>query len=128
MSEVKPIAMTKFVLGALASVLILNLILLAWLGLGGPATIGIAIGVAGLVSWWFARAVGRTLLPQERTRFLWLYGGTIAAVFIANVLLASLRSAPSVVGVFILFLYYIPYPAFAQMFLADKYVAMSLRK
>lgn len=128
MSDVQPVSMTKYVLGALGSVLVLNIVLLAWLRLGVPGIIGIAIGVPGLVAWWFARTVGRTLLPQERKRFLWLYGGTIAAAYVALVLVASMRGAPTITGLFILFLYYLPYPAFAQMLLADKYVARSLKK
>lgn len=129
MDDSKPVSVTKFVVGTLAVVLVLNLVLWGLLGLGGvPVTLGVSIGVAGLAAWWFAKSVGRVPTRQERSRFLWLYSGILALPFIAIVLMASLRGSLSITGLLILFLHYIPYPAFAQMFFSDKYITMSLRK
>ena len=122
--EMKPVSVKKFVLGALVAVLVLNLILRLFIKLEGvPLTIGIAIGVAVLLAIWFSKSIGRAPTPQERSRFLWSYGGILALLFLVLVLLASLKNTPSIAGLFILLLHYLPYPAFAQMFFSDKYFA-----
>jgi peptidoglycan biosynthesis protein MviN/MurJ (putative lipid II flippase) len=116
--------MMKFVLGAIAAVIVLNFVFRLMVGLGGiPVTIGVSIGVAALTAWWMARSLGREPTPQERSRFLWWYGGILALLFLVLVLWvsASLRKAPSIGGIIILLLHYIPYPAFAQMFLSEKH-------
>jgi hypothetical protein len=122
MEDAKPVSVIKFAFGALAAVLALNLLLRVFLKLEGvPVTLGISISVAGLAAWWFAKSVGRAPTQQERSRFLWLYGGSLALLFLAVVLLASLKRSPNAAGLFIFFLHYLPYPAFAQMFFSEKY-------
>ena len=118
----KPVSVMKFVLGALAAVILLNIIFRVALKFEGvPVTIAIAAGVAGLVAAWFAKSTSRSPTHQERSRFLWLYGGILALLFLSLVLLASLKNTPNAAGIFILLLHYLPYPAFAQMFFSEKY-------
>lgn len=125
----KSVSVMKFALGALAAVLALNIILRIVFKLEGvPVTIGIAIGVAGLVAGWFAKSINRAPTPQERSRFLWLYGGILALLFFALVFIASLKNTPNTAGLFILFLHYLPYPAFAQMFFSEKNFAKYFNK
>jgi hypothetical protein len=129
MDEGTPVSVARFVAGALATALVLNLVLDTLFGFSGvPVTMGVAFFAAGLAAWWFARSVRRAPTRQERGRFLWSYGGIVALPFIAIAFLAVSRGAASVPGLFILFLYYIPYPAFAQMFFSEKYFAMALKK
>lgn len=106
---------------SLLAVAVLNLILrLGFRFEGVPVTIGIAAAVAFLSAGWFAKSIGRAPLPEERSRFLWLYGCGVALLFLAIVAIASLRSVPSFAGLFILFLHYLSYPAFAQMAFSEK--------
>jgi hypothetical protein len=124
MSDPRPASMTKFVLGAIAAVAVLNFVFRLLVGLGGiPVTIGVSIGVAGLTAWWMARSLERDPTAQERSRFLWWYGGILALLFLALVLLASvsLKKTPSMDALIILLLHYLPYPVFAQMFLSEKH-------
>jgi peptidoglycan biosynthesis protein MviN/MurJ (putative lipid II flippase) len=124
MSDSQPASMMKFVLGALAAVAVLNFVFRLMVGLGGiPVSIGVSIGVAGFTAWWIARSLGRDPTPQERRRFLRWYGGILALLFVVLVLLASTaaKKTPSIGGLITLLLHYLPYPAFAQMFLSEKH-------
>jgi peptidoglycan biosynthesis protein MviN/MurJ (putative lipid II flippase) len=124
MSDPRPASIAKFVLGAVAAVIVLNFVFRLMVGLGGiPVTIGVSIGVAALTAWWMARSLGREPAPQERSRFLRWYGGVLALLFLALVLWASVSvgKTPGIGALVILLLHYIPYPVFAQMFLSEKH-------
>lgn len=117
----KPVSVMKFVLGATLVVLTLNFVLRLVMKLEGvPVTVGIAASVAVLVATWFAKSTGRARTPQERSRFLWLYGGIVTLLFLALVLLASIKNTPNAAGLFIILLHYLSYPAFAQMLMSEK--------
>jgi O-antigen/teichoic acid export membrane protein len=129
MDDPQQVSVTKFVVAALAAALVLNVVLRVVLGLGGVAvTMGVSIAVAAMTAGWFAKSVRRAPTRQERSRFLWVYAGLLAVPFVAVGVMASSTSGPNVPGLFILFLQYIPYPAFAQVCLSEKYFAMWLRK
>ena len=126
---IKPVSVLKFALGALAGVLVLNFILRILFKLEGvPITIAIAAAMAALLVGWFAKSTGRSPTPQERTRLLWLYGGMLALLFVALVLLVSLKHTPNLAGLVILLIHYLPYPAFAQLFFSEKYYTKLFQK
>lgn len=126
---IKSISVLKFALGALAGVLVLNFILRVLFKFEGvPVTIAIAAAMAALLAGWFAKSAGRSPTPQERSRLLWLYGGMLALLFVALVLLVSLKHTPNLAGLVILFIHYLPYPAFAQMFFSEKYFTKFVKK
>jgi drug/metabolite transporter (DMT)-like permease len=129
MNDTKQLSVLKFALSAVAAVIALNILMRFVFKLnGGPLNVAIGAGVAGLIAYWFSQAVGRAPTPQERSRFLWLYGGILAFLFLSVTLLASLSKTPTVPGLFIVLIYYLPYPAFAAMFFSEKHFARLLPK
>jgi hypothetical protein len=129
MDDDRTVSVARFVAAAAAAALMLNLVMGALFGLPGiPVAMGVAFFSAGLAAWWFAKSVGRAPTRRERSRFLWSYAGIVALPFVAAMFLAVSRGSASIPGLVILFLYYIPYPAFAQMFFSEKYFTMALKK
>jgi len=127
---IKPVSVTKFTLVALIAVLILNFTLRIVFKLEGfPVTLGIAIGVAFLITRWFAKSANRGPTSQERSRFLWLYGGALALLFFALVMfLVFQKKSPNIGGLFILLFHYLPYPALAQVYFSEKKCTPYLKK
>ncbi|MCL2523907.1 MAG: hypothetical protein FWF20_04995 [Betaproteobacteria bacterium] len=137
MNDIRSVSVARFVAAGLAAVLIFNiLLLLAAIKLNTvdtmlntiAATMGIAIGVAMAIATWFTKSLGRIPTKRECLIFLWCYGGIIALAFTVLVILVSLESQPSAEGLFILFLHYLPYPAFAQKFFSEKHMSKILLK
>lgn len=79
MNDTSSVSVAKFVAAGLAAVLVLNILLRVVFKLPAmPVTMGIAAGVAALLSVWFAKSLGRIPTQRERSVFLWCYGGIIA--------------------------------------------------
>lgn len=111
----------KFVLGALTAVVALNLVLRIGLKFSGvPVTIGIAGTVAWLVATWFAKSAKRAPTSNELSRFIWLYGGILAALSILIIALASLQTSPKLAGILIVAIHLVPYIFFAHLFLVES--------
>lgn len=89
---IKPVSVWKYSIGALAIVIVLNILLILIFKLSGIAvTMGISAGVGFLLGGWFAKSVGRVPLPQERSHILWQYGGILAVIVIVILGIASLK-------------------------------------
>ena len=124
-----PVSVAKFVAGGVVAALVVNLVIDVLFGtVEMGVTMVVAFLVAGIPAWWFAKSVGRAPTPQERSRFLWSYAAIIALPFIGIAALAISKGAATTPGLFILFLHYLPYPAFAQLFFSERYFAMALKK
>lgn len=102
-------------------VLVLNVVLRLVLKLhGGGLTVGIAFGVAILVTMWFVKTVNRHPTPQERSRFVWTYAALVVLPSFAWLALASLSREFNVFAFLILAMHTIPYPAAAEFCLREK--------
>jgi hypothetical protein len=124
-----PVSVWKYSLSALGLVVLLNLVLRYGVKLEGMSVnVGIAAGVGALLGAWFAKSVRRVPLPKERSSLLWQYGTPIALFHIFAGYMAASINKLSLPGVFILFLSFIVYPAFAQLFLSEKRVTAFLKK
>ena len=129
MNDIKELSVLKFALGAVAAVIALNILMRLVFKLHGVSlNVAVAAGVAGLAAYWFWQDVGRSPTPQERPRFLWIYGGILGFLFFFMTLLSSLKRTPTVPGLFIVLTYYLPYPAFAAMLFSEKHFARFLSK
>ncbi|MCL2021851.1 MAG: hypothetical protein FWG81_07110 [Betaproteobacteria bacterium] len=110
MNDTFSASVTKYVVVALAAVLVLNLLLQVIFNLHGmPVTIGIAAGVAWLISFWFPKSLGRVPTKKECSLFLWYYGGILALAFIALLVLVhwGWGIQPNAGGLLIAFLHYL---------------------
>ncbi|MCY1520507.1 hypothetical protein D9M68_552870 [compost metagenome] len=121
MDEIKPIAVSRYALGGVAAVVVLNLLLRTFVKIGGvAATLCIAAAVAALLALWFASSVRRAPMPQERRRIVWLYGGVLALLYLGLLGMMALKDEPSPMGMLILALHYLCYPLFAQLLLSER--------
>lgn len=124
-----PTSVWKYSLGGLGLVVLLNIVLRYGVKLEGMSVnVGIAAGVGALLGGWFAKSLGRVPLPKERSSLLWQYGTPIALFHIFAAFMAFSINKLSLPGVFILFLSFIVYPAFAQFFLSEKRALAFLKK
>ena len=124
-----PVSVAKYVAAGVVAARVVNLALDA---LFGTVSIGVTMAVAflipGILAWWFVKSEGQAPAPKERSRFLWSYAAIIALPFIAIASIAIWKGVATVPGLFMLFLYYLPYPAFAQLSFSEKYFAMGFKK
>lgn len=122
------VSMLKYALPALVAVVGLNIFVRSTFKFDPVAiTLFIAISVAGLVATWFGKSVGRVPTATERTRFLWVYGGLLALVFVAMAMADPARHGATGWGYGLLLLHYLPYPAFAQLFLSERYLGKRIK-
>lgn len=124
-----PVSVWKYSLGALGLVVLLNIVLRYGVKLEGMSVnVGIAAGVGALLGGWFVKSVGRVPWPKERSSLLWQFGTPIALFHVFAGFMASTINKLSLPGILILFLSFIVYPAFAQLFLSEKRAAAFLKK
>jgi hypothetical protein len=127
----KQVSILKFLLGALVAVIASNLIFrIVFKLVGGSLNVAIGVCVAGFVALWFLKSVGRAPTFQERSRFLWLYAGTIAFLSISEAFWASLNATTNIntFGLVVGLAYYLPYPLFAAMLFSEKHFSRMLPK
>ena len=129
MDEVIEIALTKYVLGALGVIVILNLLCRVIFKFQGTGiTIAIAGATALFVTAWFAKSIKRVPNPKEFSRFYLLYGGGLALLFILQILLSSFVAFATSAGIFILLIHYVTYLIFARMIFTQDKVAAFLKQ
>ena len=129
MNEVTEVSLTKYVLGALGVIMILNLLCRVVFKLHGTGiTIVIAGSAALLVTGWFAKSIKRVPNPKEFSRFYWLYGGGLTLLFVLQILLSSFVVITNSAGIFILLIHYVTYLIFARMIFTKDKIAAFLKQ
>ncbi|MBZ2167397.1 hypothetical protein [Marinobacter sp. F4216] len=97
------------------------------LGFSGVlASVVIAVLIAAYMGFSVARMLERELTAAERSRILWIYGGFLAALFAAFGAWVSSDTGLDTLGVATLLSHYLPYPAFAHVFLSDRIIRLFL--
>lgn len=90
------------------------------LGITGPLTsLILAALIALYMAFSLAKILERAPTKEERTRFLWIYGGFIGALFAAFAGWLFLGEGLDAVTLATLFLHYLPYPALAHVCLSE---------
>lgn len=113
--------MTRYALGGVAGVILLNLLLRSLTRLGGlPTTLLVAAMVAAAMALCFAWRQRRAPSASERRRLLWLYGGMLGLLYLGLLVMMALKNEPSPMGLLILALHYLCYPLFAQLLFAER--------
>lgn len=121
MEKIEPIAVSRYALGGVLAVVLLNLLLRSFVRLGGLlTTLLIAATVAAAMALCFAWRQRRAPLAPERRRIVWLYGGMLGLLYLGLLALMALKDEPSPMGLLILALHYLCYPLFAQLLLSER--------
>ena len=90
------------------------------LGITGPLmSLILAALIALYMAFSLAKILERAPTKEERTRFLWIYGGFIGALFAAFAGWLFLGEGLDAVTLATLFLHYLPYPALAHVCLSE---------
>ena len=111
MDDVTEVSLTKYVLGALGMIVILNLLCrVIFKFQGTPITIVTACASALFVTAWFAKSINRVPNPKEFSRFYWLYSGGLALLFFLQTLLFSFIATTNSAGIFVLLIHYVITP------------------
>lgn len=97
------------------------------LGFSGVlASVLIAASIAAYMGFSVARALKREPSPEERSRALWIYGGFLGALFLAFGAWVFLDVGFDMLTAATLLSHYLPYPAFAHVFLSERLIQMFL--
>jgi hypothetical protein len=107
--------------GAALLVGVLNIVLrlvLKWHGTS--LTLGIAFTAAGLAMLWFLKVLQRAPTPRERVIFLGVYSALVLLPYIALYASVVARQGFHVLGLLVVTLHAVAYPATAQMLLSEK--------
>ncbi|MBW0148993.1 hypothetical protein [Marinobacter arenosus] len=86
----------------------------------------IAVLIAAYMGFSVARALKREPLPEERSRALWIYGGFLGALFLAFGVWVFMDTGFDTLTAATLLSHYLPYPAFAHVFLSDRLIRLFL--
>lgn len=128
MEDLKRSRVTIIVVSAIVLFFLINFFTRYLLGFGGVVvSVVIAAVISAYISWSIARALGRVPTNEERSRALWFYIGFLGALFLAWGLYVSLQAGFDSADVALLLLHFLPYPAFAQLFLTDRFVRKFLK-
>ena len=116
------VAVTRLALGGVVAVIVLNLLLRAFVKLGGLlTTVLIAALVAAGMTLWFSWHNRRAPLQGERRRLVALYGGILALLYLGLLAMMAWKDDPSPMGLLIFGLHYFCYPLMAWLFLAKGF-------
>ncbi|QSP96389.1 hypothetical protein LPB19_08450 [Marinobacter salinisoli] len=97
------------------------------LGFSGVlASVLIALMIAAYMGFSVARLLKREPTAEERSRMLWIYGGFLAALFAAFGAWVYSVSGLDTLAIATLLSHYLPYPAFAHVFLSDRMIRLFL--
>ncbi|NQD92554.1 hypothetical protein HP532_07805 [Pseudomonas sp. CrR25] len=124
MTRAVPVAVSRYAVGGVAGVVLLNLLLRSFVKLGGLlSTLLVAAAVAAAMALWFALSTRRAPLPRERRRLLWLYAGLLGLLYLGLLAMMALQDTPSPMGVLVLGLHYLCYPLLARLCFSSRVFA-----
>ncbi|WP_263141272.1 hypothetical protein [Pseudomonas sp. RIT-PI-AD] len=128
MSDPTSPALARYAFAAVGAVVLLNLLLRAFVRLGGVlATFCIAALVAAGLALCFRLRTKRPPRPGERWRIVLLYGALLGVLYLILLGMMFMQEAPGPMGTLLFLLHYLCYPLLAYLFLAERFFSQAGR-
>ncbi|MCY1276919.1 hypothetical protein D9M70_255930 [compost metagenome] len=114
----------RYAVGGVVLATVLNLLLRTFVKVGGiVATLLIAAATAALLALAFRVIQRRAPSPGERWRIVLGYAGLLGILYLGLLGMMTLQDQPSPMGVFLLLLHYLCYPALAALLFSGRVFA-----